>query len=78
MEGGRGRRPPRLWDTSCDEPLPETAEASGLALEVGDTDEIEKNRTRPQNARRILDHDILPLLGERALDSITKLECRDV
>jgi integrase len=42
------------------------------------TDDIEKNRKRPEDARAILDRDILPALGARPLDDITTLECRDV
>jgi integrase len=39
-------------------------------------DDIEKNRKRPEDARRILDVDLLPVLGARALDAITTLDCR--
>lgn len=41
-------------------------------------DDIRTNRKRPEQARRILDKDILPVIGARSLLSITTLDCRDV
>lgn len=41
-------------------------------------DDIQKNRKHPEDVRRILDTDVLPVLGARPTDEITTLECRDV
>jgi integrase len=41
-------------------------------------DDILKNRKRPEDARDVLDRDLLPALGARPLDAIDTLACRDV
>ena len=50
----------------------------GTVAEEFYSDDIARNRKRPEQARRILDRDILPVLGARPLAAITTLDCRDV
>jgi integrase len=42
------------------------------------TDDIMKNRKRPEAVRDVLDRDLLPALGDRPLKAVTTVECRDV
>jgi integrase len=42
------------------------------------SDDIQRNRKRPQDVRAALDRDILPVLGARQLEEITTLDVRDV
>lgn len=60
------------------EPAPGARRIFGPVLEEFYRDDILRNRKRPEDARRVLDNDLLPVLGERPLDAITTLECRDV
>jgi integrase len=41
-------------------------------------DDIVRNRKRPEEARAVLDRDIIPPLGAKAIDDITTLDCRAV
>lgn len=69
------RRRPRFAD-----PVPEDP-ARRLFATVAEEfyrDDLVRNRKRPEDARRILDVDILPALGARTIDTIDTLACRDV
>ncbi len=39
---------------------------------------IQRRRKRPEAAERPLDHDIVPMIGERPIASITPIDCRQV
>lgn len=67
------RRRPRVAD-----PAPEDRRAFKAVIEEFYQDDIVRNRKRPEDARAILDRDIIPALGARSLDEITTLDVRDV
>jgi integrase len=60
------------------DPAPESRRLFRAVAEEFYSDDILKNRKRPEDARDVLDRDLLPALGARPLDEITTLDCRDV
>lgn len=59
------------------DPTPQDRRLFGTVLEEFYRDDIQRNRKRPEDARRVLDNDLLPVLGARPLEDVTTLDCRD-
>ena len=71
------RRELNLEPSTVEQTRPDRRTFAQIAEEFY-ADDIKKNRKRPEDARAILDNDLLPVLGARPFDEITTLECRDV
>jgi integrase len=60
------------------DPTPEDRRLFGAVAEEFYADDIQRNRKRPEDARAILDRDVLPALAARPIGEITTLDVRDV